>query len=236
MSIPTISLLHSTKGRPAKALATMRLWAERAYTPALVEYVLAWEKNDEASTKHFDEMLPTADMPWSEGGVVAIRGDFQGSCPAWNAAYSVSSGSLIIQVSDDMEPIEHYDTALLNRLPQGWEEQPHVIATADSNRKDRLLTTFIATRAFCESEGCFLFPGFKSVWSDGDATYRAYKRKCVIEARDIAFTHKHPFFDRSVAMDATYAAQNEPVRYADGERLFTERHPKWRESGIVDWV
>lgn len=214
----------------------MRLWAERAYTPALVEYVLAWEKSDEASTAYFDERLPIAEMPWSEGGVVAIRGDFGGSCPAWNAAYSVSSAPLIIQVSDDMEPPLHYDTAILNRLPAGWEERPHVVAVADSNRKDRLLTTLVATRAFCEAEGCFLFPGFKSVWSDGDATFRAYKRGCVIEARDIVFEHKHPFFDRSVAMDSTYAAQNEPIRYADGERLFTERHPKWREAGIVDWL
>lgn len=236
MSTPVVSLLHATRGRPEKALSTMRLWAERAYTPALVEYVIAYEKEDTATGDALDAYLPAAEVPWFDGSVVAIRGDFGGSAPAWNAAYGVCSGNLVIQVSDDMEPVQHYDTALLNRLPQGWEEQPHVIATADSNRKDRLLTTFIATRAFCESEGCFLFPGFKSVWSDGDATYRAYKRKCVIEARDIAFTHKHPFFDRSVSMDSTYAAQNEPVRYADGERLFTERHPKWRESSIVDWL
>ena len=236
MSGPVCSLLHATRGRPEKALAAMRLWAERAYTPALVEYVLAWEKEDEASTKYFDEKLPTAEMPWSGGGVVAIRGDFQGSCPAWNAAYSVSSAPLVIQVSDDQFPMDHWDVALLNRLPEGWRGNPHVIAVSDGNRKDRLLTQLIATRAFCELEGCFLYPGFKSVWSDGDATYRAYKRGCVIEARDLVFDHCHPFFDRSVAMDATYAAQNEPIRYADGEKLFTGRHPDWRATGIVDWV
>lgn len=236
MSAPVISLLHSTKGRPEKALQTMRLWAERAYTPALIEYVIAYESDDAGTGDYLDSKLPSENAPWSENGVVVVRGKFGGSCPSWDAAFRVSSGGLMIQVSDDMVPPLHYDAAILGRLPSGWENGSHVVAVGDSNRKDRLLTTFIATRGFCESEGCFLYPKYKSVWSDGDATFRAYQKGVVIEARDIVFEHKHPFFDKSVPMDETYARQNDTIRYYEGEKLFNERFPSWRETGVVDWV
>lgn len=236
MSGPTVSCLHATRGRPEKALATMRLWAERATNPGDIEYVLAYEKGDAATEAHLDAVLPSANMPWFEGGVLAIRGDFGASCPAWNAAYQASSGKVLIQVSDDMLPPADYDTAILARLPTCWEVEPFVVAVADSNRKDRLLTTLVASRTFCEEEGCFLYPKYKSVWSDGDATFRAYKRKCVIEARDLVFEHKHPFFDKSVPMDSTYAMQNDTIRYYEGEKLFSERFPDWRATGIVDWA
>jgi len=236
MSFPVCSLLHATKGRPEKAVATMRLWASRATDPSRVEYVIAMERDDYETNDLLEFVLATDEMPWCENTVVGVRGGFGGSAPAWDAAYRVSNGHLLVQVSDDFEPPKDWDTALLNRLPEGWEINPVVLAVGDSHRKDRLLTMLIASRAFCDAEGCFLFKGYKSVWSDGDATYRAYKRGCVIEARDLVFEHKHPFFDKSVPMDATYAAQNEPLRYAEGEKLFTERFPEWRASGIVDWI
>lgn len=237
MSTPVISLLHATKGRAAKALATMRLWAERATHPENIQYVFAIEATDQATDEHFERELAIANLPWwNHGDVVAVRGAFHGSAPAWNAAYLVSGGSLLVQVSDDFEPPQDWDTALLNRLPLFWEKHAHVVAVSDSNRKDSLMTMLVATRKFCEDEGCFLFKGFKSVWSDGDATLRAYKRGCVIEARDLVFQHRHPFFDSAVLMDATYAAQNDHARYDEGEKLFTERHPDWRASGMVNWV
>lgn len=231
---PICSLLHATLGRPEKAIACMRLWAARAANPENIEYIFAVEKGDIGTQAALDIALENSDI--SLGSVSAIRGNFGGSAPAWDAAYRASSGSLLIQVSDDQTPPLHYDTAILNRLPSGWGERPLVVAVGDSNRKDRLLTTLVATRRFCDNEGCFLFPGFKSVWSDGDATYRAYRRNVVIEARDLVFEHKHPFFDKSVPMDETYRLQNEPIRYAEGEAVFNGRHPDWRATGIVDWV
>jgi len=227
---PTISLLHATKGKPEKALATMRLWAERAYTPALIEYVLAWERSDEASTAFFDATLPTAEMPWFEGGVVAIRGDFGGSAPAWAAAAMASSGELLIQVSDDFEPPGHWDTALLNRLPPDWEKEPLVIAVSDGLRRDKLMTMFICTTAYAAQKGEFLHAGYQSMFSDDDATFRAYfdqsQGKCrVIEARDLVFRHRHHCADGSVPEDDTYRWQNRPEAYGAGKKLFVERNP-----------
>lgn len=241
MNTPTISLLHATLGRPEKALATMRLWAERAYTPALVEYVLAWEKDDEASTKHFDEVLPTAEMPWADGGVVAIRGAFGGSAPAWAAAAMASSGELLIQVSDDFEPPEHWDAALLNRLPEKWETEPLVIAVSDGLRRDKLMTMFVCTTAYAAQKGEFLHAGYQSMFSDDDATFRAYhdqaQGKCrVIEARDLVFTHKHHCANPDVPEDDTYRWQNRPEAYEAGKKLFVERNPTAYNKHASLWM
>lgn len=226
---PTIALLHATKGRPEKALATMRLWAERAYTPALVEYVLAWEKSDEASTKYFDEKLPIAEMSWSEGGVVAIRGEFGGSAPAWDAACRVSSGSLLIQISDDLLCPEHWDAALLNRLSPGWEQENIVIAINDGLRRDRLMCHAICTATYAAFKGEFLHAGYQSMYSDSDFTITAYRDQdrgqCkVIEARDLLFEHDH-HCRTNTPPDQTYEWTNRPEAYAHGKKLFCERHP-----------
>ncbi len=218
----------------------MRFWAERAYTPALIEYVLAWERDDEATTKYFDEMLPTAEVPWIDGSVVAIRGDFRGSAPAWNAAASVASGALYIQVSDDLSPPEHWDTALLNRLPEGWESEKLVIAINDGLRRDRLLCHAICTAAYAEFRGEFLHAGYQSMFSDNDFTLTAYrghaKGECkVIEARDLLFEHLHHCKTGEPA-DATYEWTNRKEAYEAGRKLFLERHPHAYGKEASLWI
>jgi hypothetical protein len=226
---PVISLLHATKGRPEKAIATMRLWAERAHDPASIEYVIAHEKADTATADALDAFLPSAEMPWFEGGVVVIRGDFGGSAPAWDAAARVASGSLYIQVSDDFEPPQDWDLALLGRLPTGWEQEPLVVAVSDGLRRDRLLTMAICTVEYAGQKCEFLHAGYQSMFSDNEFTYRAYKDQdmgiCrVIEARDLLFEHQH-HCKTGAPEDATYAWQNRPEAYEAGRKLFNERNP-----------
>lgn len=225
----TISLLHATKGRPEKCIATMRLWAERATNPREIEYVLAVERDDAATLNHLDAILPTAEMPWFEGGVVVIRGAFGGSAPAWNSAYKASTGNLLVQVSDDFEPPQDWDTALLSRLPPMWENEKCVIAVSDGLRRDKLMTMFVCTRAYADQKGEFLHPGYQSMFSDDDATFLSYKDQSngncrVIEARDLLFRHDHHCIDGRPP-DATYAWQSRPEAYAAGRKLFWERHP-----------
>lgn len=226
---PVCSLLHATLGRPEKALATMRLWAERATNPAAIEYVIAYEKSDAATEAALDAYLPTAELPWFQGGVPVVRGDFGGSAPAWDAAARVSSGHLLVQVSDDFAPPVHWDLALLGRLPMGWEQERIVIAVNDGLRRDRLMCHAICTAVYADHKGEFLHAGYKSMFSDNDFTISAYRHQdrgeCkVIEARDLLFEHQH-HCKTGESEDATYAWTNRPEAYAHGKRLFEERHP-----------
>lgn len=229
MDTPIISLLHATRGRPEKAIATMRLWAEKATDPGQIEYIIAYEKDDAITGDHLDAALPESGLPWFGDGVVAIRGTFGGSAPSWNAAFKVSTAPLLVQLSDDTIAADNWDTALLNRLPPMWESENIVIAVNDGIRRDKLMTQFICTRAYADFKGEFLHPKFLSLFSDDDATFRAYKHqsegKCrVIEARDLLFKHDHHCI-RNEEPDATYAWQSRPEAYELGKKLFTERNP-----------
>lgn len=240
MSVPIFSLLHATRGRPAKALATMRLWAERAYTPALIEYVIAYEKSDSETDVALEAYLPTADMPWKDGGVLAIRGDFGGSARAWDAAHKASSGNLLIQVSDDLLCPEHWDTALLNRLPPQWEEEKIVIAVNDGLRRDKLMTSAICTAAYAKWKGEFLHAGYFSMFSDDDFTFNSYfdqsKGNCrVIEARDLLFEHQH-HCKTNAEPDATYLWTGRPEAYETGKKLFVERNPTAYNKHAKLWI
>lgn len=231
METPTCSLLHATRGRPEKCIATMRLWAERAANPGAIEYIISYEKDDTATEAHLDAILPSAEMPWFDGGVVAIRGNFGGSAPAWDAAYRASSGALLVQVSDDFECPADWDIALLNRLPAQWEQEKIVVAVSDALRRDRLQTMAVCTRAYADYRGEFMHKGYQSMFADNEYTARAYigasNGECsVIEARDLVFTHRHHCAHPEVPDDDTYRHQNSKEAYEKGRELFNQRNPR----------
>ena len=241
MSGPVISCLHATKGRPEKALATMSLWAERATNPEQIEYVLAWERSDEASTAHFDAVIPTLQVPWIGGSVMAIRGAFNGSAPAWNAAYQASMGLFLIQVSDDLECPQDWDLALLGRLPTGWETENHVIAVSDGLRRDRLMCHAMCTRAYADQKGEFLHPGYRGVFSDDEYSYIARRDAAngncnIIEARDLLFLHRHHCANPEVPEDQTYRDQNSKEAYDAGRKLFIKRNPHAHGRDAKLWM
>jgi hypothetical protein len=230
MNTPTVSLLHATKGRPEKCIAAMKLWAERATNPGAIEYIIAYERDDVATEDHLDEVLSSEELPWFSGGALAIRGAFGGSAPAWNAAHKAASGALLVQVSDDSEPPQDWDAALLNRLSPQWEQERIVIAVSDGLRRDNLMTVAICTAAYAKWKGEFLHPGFQSMYSDDDFSFRAFKHQnegeCrVIPAKELVFLHRHHCANPDVPEDDTYRWQNRPEAYAAGRALFIERNP-----------
>lgn len=229
-----ISLLHATYGRPKKAVEAMRHSLLNAATPGNVEYIVAVEDTDLESMKAFDE---------TEARVVS--GQFGGSAPAWDAAAKVAKGELLVQMQDDLVLPMDWDRMLLERITPEYHTpfppRPLVIRVSDGFRKDSLLCTAIINRARYEQVGEFLHAGYRSVYSDGEFTLRAIldakAGKCtLIDARDITFLHRHHYHDPSVPMDATYARENSNEAYAQGLRLFNERNPGWRRSGVVDWM
>jgi len=240
---PTFSLLHATRGRPEKAVAAMRLWADRCSKPETVEYIRVCDSDDETAA----QIAMTLDRRFSFCIHKCVEP--RGSAPAWNEAYKLSSGHTLIQVSDDFEPPLEWNAKLLERIADSIEPcvERFVVAVGDGFRKDRLLTMLIASRRYCEMEGHFICPEYQSIHSDGDATIRAYKnaasgRTTVIEARDLVFEHRHAWRDKTVKWDRTYEMQNDPRRYEGGGKLFQIRNPDWETaktaSGekIVDWL
>jgi len=243
----TWSILHATYQRPEKALAAMQRWFERASRENEIEYIFAVNSDDESKRGLMASKLPL--------GMKIITGPFAGSAPAWNAAAQASTGLILIQAQDDVEPPENWDDGVWDAFDRGgatailqfadnsrkaYSVEPTFIAVSDGYRKDRLCCTAIMNRARYEQAGEFLHPGYTSVFSDDDVTIRAYadaaNGKCtLIEARDLVFLHRHHYHDKSVPFDATYARENSSEAYAQGQALFMKRNAELVRRGFKTW-
>lgn len=241
MSTPTWSICHATYGRPQKAVAATRMWFERAARPDEVEYIFA--------VNEVEQPIIGAVMA-SYGRVSYVLGDYAGSAPAWDAAAKASTGLVLIQASDDVEPPPCWDSLLLEKIQHSRplialdaiiEDIPTVIAVSDGYRKDALQTIAICNRARYEQVGEFIHAGYRSVFSDDDFTIRAIADdkdgKCtLINARDLVFKHKHHYHcPNEVPWDPVYARGNSTEAYAQGQALFMKRNSHLVARGLKTW-
>jgi hypothetical protein len=222
----------------------MRLFHDRAVNPSAIEYVMSVDLGDETSPDLMHAMGNQCTL-LHYGKIHIIETPGHSSAAAWDAAAKKSTGHLLVQGQDDVEPPDRWDESLIRRLNiecgADWDEQSIVVAVSDGYRKDRLLCTAICSRRRYEQEGHFLFPGYKSVFSDGEFTLRAYQDskfdQCtLVEARDLVFRHEHPYHNSAVPMDETYKHENSNLAYSSGATVFIGRNPLWKESGFVDWL
>ena len=241
---PVFSILHASKGRPEKALAARRQWFEKAKDPSRVEYIMILNAGDPDSERIMSEPAPKF------GRSLVFTAMVSASAPAWNAGAGRSTGDLLIQAQDDVEPPEKWDALLLDKLERRlgieWADEKAVVAVSDGYRKDGLLCTFICTRNYRDAEGFFLNPAYGSVFSDDEASIRAYGQaadnECfLVDAKELVFRHQHHYHVKDekgaalVPWDQTYAEQNAPERYSAGRRLFEERNARYIGRGFKTW-
>lgn len=201
-----ISLLHATRGRPAQAWRCRMNWLRAADNPDAIEHIFGLDADDYASA-------PLATVRNVVNHPIAGHGPVG----AWNACAAASSGQILVQLSDDWEPVQGWDTAILSAI--GDTTKPAVLAVSDGHRKDDLLCMAILTRARYKQQGHLFHPEFFSMYSDDWLSECAFRDGVVIDARDrITFEHLHPAFGKG-EMDETYARSNADYRYKTGEGI-----------------
>jgi hypothetical protein len=206
-NLPTISIIHATRGRPIEAVKTMNLWLSRAKNPERIEYIFICDDDDEVSKKVLKRFN------------LKIQKENGYSVGAWNLAARESSGELIIQMSDDWECPPMWDELIEQRIDY---TQAQVLRVSDGHRTDDLLGIAILTREYYERYG--LFNGiFKNVYSDTDFTFRAEKNHAIINARDITIIHHHPFWENR-ELDETYQRGNDLKEYERAKAIFERLH------------
>lgn len=196
-----ISLLHATRGRPDMAAKTRRRWLEAAADPDSIEHIYGLDADDTTAAALASQRY---ELLAGKGGPVA----------AWNACAEASVGEVLVQLSDDWEPVLHWDKLILDAL--GDTSEPKVLAVSDGHRTDDLLCMAICTRKRWQDQGHLFHPDFFSMYSDNWFSERAFADGVVVDARDrIQFTHLHPAFGAG-EMDATYARSNAGINYGMG--------------------
>ena len=238
-----ISLIHATRGRPKRAATARKLWLDLAEDPASIEHIFVIDDDDKLSAP----LCRMHHIVIPPGGCVA----------AWNAGAALTSGQVIIQMSDDWLPPPRWDAQILKRF--GWRfwkcpycapetsrcpycecfkdalKKPRVLAISDGHRTDDLLCMAIVTRKYFEQDSFLFHPDFTGVYSDNYFTDIAYQRNQVINARDLVFEHNHPAFSSARWVDETYARQNAPERFEAGQLVYNRLKENRDWSQVPGW-
>ncbi len=240
---PIFSVLHATWGRPAKAVEAMRMTLDRANMPDRIEYIFACNEDDKTHAQLLMEIAKVHSdlkiMP------LFVTGLFNGSAPAWDAAAKISTGQILLQMSDDLELPLNFDSLIpeecAHQCGAWWNHRPSYIAVSDGFRKDSLCTCAVMNRKYYELSGHFIPPEYQSVHSDGEVTFRAKQRSVKgdavwIDAKNITLLHRHHYNDHSVPWDEVYDRGNSQQAYETGLKLLTQRNPGIASSPLVDWL
>lgn len=227
-----ISVAHATR-RPEQAIIARAAWLAAAVHPENVEWIFGVDADDEESLRVLSDEPRTISVPGGNG------------VAAFNAAAAKTTGEIIIGGCDDFFPPPRWDEEIVRRfqnfergtesVPLGNSKfsgsefdsstissfPPLVLLTGDGYRPDRLATLPIITRAWYERFGFLFPPKFQSVGPDVWLTERASRNGCLVNAEDLVFEHRHPYYKKA-PMDDVYAKQNEPEKYHRAKKILDE--------------
>lgn len=217
------SILH-TSARPDKWREIYEAWNHAAWDPANVDYVLVCDRRwgfsrlPDGSDGFFGKAV------WNTGRRCYVDGV--------NVAAAYATGDVLIVNADDQFPCEHWDKRLTVCLDTHLEKSGDFVievSTGTPAEHDRgILVMPILSRARYETYGYVLYPAYESMYSDNDFCEMARRDQCIIDARHLAFPHKHPIFDPSQAWDTAYQEQNRKQAYDLGAAILEKR----RESNF----
>lgn len=209
----TISVLHATRGRPEMAAAAYKTWIDRAAHPDRVEYIFSYDDDDETARAH--DLVSHR-----HGRMIAVQRDNIGCVDAYNYAAYHSTGEILVQAHDDLEPPDGWDVELDRRLDVGKPQLLHVSdgLHEDVNRDPELVTIAIGTRQLFELVGGLFNSEYASVYCDDDLSSFARAHAEVVDARDLVFPHNW-----DPRRDDTATRSYSPERWEDGLRLFHAR-------------
>lgn len=171
-----ISLIHPSRGRPAKAAATASQWIAQAGVQ--VEHIFSLDFSDRhhRSYQAIDKL---------------IINDNTCVVEATNHAAKASTGDLILYLSDDFDCFPDWGKKIEEVAAKYQGE--YMIKVDDGLQKfhNDVLTIPIMSRPLYQRLGYFFHPSYKSMWVDVDL-YNTCNRIDVIKFHpEITFVHNH---------------------------------------------
>lgn len=210
------SLIHPSRGRPAQALNCINLWLTRFSKENKIEYVLSLDTDD---ASNYLSVIPR--MHRLVDAKVVVKQN-KSVVPALNNGAKVSTGDVLIYLSDDFECPENWDRELVKVI---GNKKEFAIWVADG-LQNSIMTIHMLSRAYYERLGYMYYPEYFSVYADNDITEQAKKDNVMINARHLLFKHNHHSLNGGLPFDATYAKENCNEAYSSGRTLFIKRQQK----------
>jgi len=208
-----ISLIHATRNTPVRALATKKIWLERATNPENVEHIFGIQSDDTESHLAFGEENVANSVPPPEWASSSVAN--------WNAAAAISSGDILVVIADDLTPPQAWDEEL-QKLPAGSEEWACYVP--DSLREDGLMCHPVLSRALYNKRGYVFHPSYFGVFCDNDFSVRALLEAPVLQVKGLKWQHDHPI-NGTRPTDAIVDLQNSERAYQYGVNAFVAQWP-----------
>lgn len=179
----TISILHPSYGRPALALRTAERWLTRADNRLNIEYIMCLSFRDPKAIEYTKALAAYKHL-----NLKVVNTDEANMVVQVNYAAVKSIGDLLINVSDDFDCPEHWDTLLLDALMD--KEPDYVVKTQDGIQKF-IITLPIMDRAWYERHGYVYHPHYKHFYGDQELAEEGARDGKTITL-DLVFPHIHP--------------------------------------------
>lgn len=225
-----ISLCHTTARLPRGWMRAHEVWMKRADKPTRIQYILTVDSDRLLELEH-PRGSTVRDVDKANVRLVMNR-KRHCAVDGWNAASRAATGDLLISVSDDWFPPEHWDTMMLDLIPDIRGE--YVLDVDNQDGSFPLLPFSLLTRGYYNRlinqygyEG-FFYPGYFGMMADCEFTDLARQDGVVIDARHMKFVHLNPERGSSpnsgtTDWDDTYRWQRRDEAINTGKEVYIRR-------------
>lgn len=227
MSQPEISLIHTT-ARPERCDKVAECWYLRADHPGQVEHVITYDRTTFEYLPNLYGFGESRSHPQDDTPTPTKVSPVAG----WNKAARLSTGKVLVLVSDDYFPPLHWDTLILGELKPFidanasavlWVRNVAYIPQNIITLWHHLICHPIMTRAYYERLGYFFAPWYFGRGVDNEFTDVAIRDKAIVDARDrISFVHQdaHPAYE---PLDFNEANSVVSAHYAQDWQTYLDR-------------
>lgn len=211
----TFSLLHSTARfeGPLAWFKSAEKWINTCDQRSAMEYILCVDAPTSSPIE-----LPRSLVGICRMEIVGNDGE-QTNVRCWNYAAELSTGKFLITVADDYFPPDHWDTLLLQAIP---DLDGEYVLDVDNQDNSNLLSHSMLTRKYYERYGYLFHSDYEGLMSDVEFTSVAHRDGVVVNAKHLMFKHLNP--DAGTAeWDAVYLKHRGPEKLLFGQRVYVAR-------------
>lgn len=227
-----ISIIHPSRGRPDKAAKTMAKW-QACSDSKNHQWILSLDRDD----PEYSDYIKIKNQFKS---YALIGHNNRSAIDAINNAAKLSTGDLIVVVSDDTDCMIDWDIFLLNIT---HNKKDFILKTEDGIQP-WIITMPILDRIYYLRFGYIYHPNYQHMFCDTELTCVADLTGRKIKS-DILFKHNH----YSVTKEQPDAVNKKAdATWAQGEKLFLERYKrnfdlkpedikgKIQDNGMINWL
>lgn len=207
MTQPLISLLHPSRGRPAKSFETVQRWIERAGEGIETELIVSLDEDDPMLQGYMDRHVSRVTINKNRSAVDAI-----------NRAAVRARGDILVVVSDDTDCPENWGNLLAREVDGKLD---WILKTQDGIQ-DWIITMPVMDRRYYKRFGYIYHPDYLHMFCDTELT-------CVADLTGRKITSSLPFPHLHYSTGACQKdgiSEKADATWAQGEALFLDRYKR----------